>query len=236
MTAISTRDVTSMSQDTQLFTTWQLTAPESGKVRFQTQDQVLQRMASLVSGTGFQGLVTDYFITKCAKHDVKLHAWCSAANRNALLDTVLDNTASCQIVEMEMNNETDVCYPAFGQIHQETVFRVYLRQVSEITLEMLAADRESAKRHAIQSKYVADPDRVLSPLLSRLSPKYRSLDEPSRRLFWKLFKTRETDTPWSYFFYNLVLGLDWSAEQMTESEAATLLLTESAEAPSRKEK
>jgi hypothetical protein len=213
-----------MSQNAELFARWQLAASEAGKTAFKTQDELLRRLVPLTTSAEFLGLASDYFVTKRAKYEVRLHAWCGAADGAALTGLVLGGVSPCEVVEMEVSKEATICHPAFGRADQELIFRAYLRQVTEIGTQLLTAAPGAAKRCAIQSKYAPDPERLLSPTLGRLSPRYRSFDERSRELFWKLFKTKETDTPWSYFFYNLILGLDWSPEQMTEAEATALLL------------
>jgi hypothetical protein len=216
-----------MSQD-ELFARWQLAASEAPKVPFQTQDELLRRLGRLFADAGFLGLVHDYFVTKRGKFEVRLHAWCELGSGTDLMGLILERVAPCEVVEMEMTRNGAICHPSFGRADQEPLLRAYLRQVTEIGTEMLALEPAAAKRAAIQSKYAPEPQRLLAPVLARLSPRYRSFDERSRQLFWLLFKTRETDTPWSYFFYNLILGLDWSPEQMSEAEAATLLLAPAA--------
>jgi hypothetical protein len=215
-----------MNEDRELFAKWQFAAGESGKTPFKTQDELLRRLARLAASGDFLDLARDYYITKRAKYDVQLHAWCGGADGVTLTGLVMDEMAPCEVVEMEMTADAAVCHPAFGRPEHEPLFRAYLRQVTEIASEALEADAMAAKRCAIKSKYAPEPRAVLAPVLAAHSQRYRSFDERSRQLFWKLFETRETDTPWSYFFYNLVLGLDWSPEQMTEAEAAALLLGE----------
>ncbi len=213
-----------MSQDAELFARWQLAATGAEKTPFQTQDLLLRRVGALMGSAEFQGLARDFYATKLAKYDLRLHAWCAGGDGITLTGVVLEAMAPCEVVEMELSEEAAICHPTFGRPDQEMIFRAFLRKVTEFGAEMVAADAAAAKRSAIASKYAPEPERVLAPTVERLSPRYRSLDEASRRVFWTLFKTRETDTPWSYFFYNLVLGLDWSAEQMSEAEAAELLL------------
>ena len=215
-----------MSQNEELLARWQLAADGPEKTPFKTQDELVRRLAPLINSPPFQDLASDFYLTKLAKYDVRLHAWCGAADGAALTGVVLEGVAPCAVVEMEMTDEAAICHPAFGRAEQEPVFRAYLRKVTEMGAEMLTANADAAKRWAIKSKYAAGPEQVLAPALSKLSPKYRCLDERSRQLFWKLFRTRETDTPWSYFFHNLILGLDWSPEQMTEAEAEALLLSQ----------
>ena len=94
------------------------------------------------------------------------------------------------------------------------------------TAELLAADPVATKNLAIRSKYLDDPRGLLAPHFKSASPRYRALDAASEQLFWRLFRTRETDTPWSHFFYNLTLGIDWAPEQMSEAEATRLLIPE----------
>jgi len=224
-----------MSQNAEVLARWQLAAGPDRKVAFETQDGLMRSVSGLLASAEFLELARDFYVTKRGKYDLCLHAWCSPEHGATLTGLVLEAMSPCELVEMEMARRTEVCHPAFGQPEQEPIFRAFLRQVTEIGSEMLAADPNAAKRSAIQSKYTADPERLLAPVLGQLSPKYRSFDERSRRLFWMLFKTRATETPWSYFFYNLILGLDWSPEQMSEAEAAALLLADEAD-PLVKEK
>lgn len=225
-----------MSHDAELLAKWGLAAGEAPRVPFQTQDELLRRLSALFASPEFLALARDYFVTKQGKYEVRLHAWCGPPDGVALTGLIMEKVAPCEIIEMEMTRNGSVCHPAFGRAEQEPVLRAYLRQVTEIGTELVVADAPGAKRIAIQSKYAADPQRLLAPWLARQSARYRSFDERSRQLFWLLFKTRETDTPWSYFFYNLILGLDWSPEQMSEAEAATLLLGGAAAQPQSKEK
>jgi hypothetical protein len=211
------------AQNEEVLATWQLSLDAPTRSAFKTQDELVRLLAPLLASPDFQELVRDYYLTKAAKFDVRLHAWCGAADGTTLMGLVLEGAEGCKVVEMEMAGEVAVCHPAFGRPEQEPFFRAYLRQVAEMGVELLCADPVAVKRAAIASKYAPDPDKVLAPVLTDLSPRYRSFDTRSRQLFWAFFKTRETDTPWSYFFYNLVLGLDWSPEQMAEAEALALL-------------
>lgn len=222
-----------MKPDAELFARWQLAEGEAAKVPFKTQDDLLRRLSGLISSPQFLELARDFYVTKRGKYDVRLHAWCRSEDSGGLIGLVMEKTAPCEVVEMEIGGDTAVCHPAFGKTEHEPIFRAYLRQVTEIGSELLLADPAYAKRLAIQSKYVADPMRVLGPGLTKMSERYRAFDERSRQAFWLLFKMKETDTPWSHFFYNLILGLDWSPEQMTEAEAAALLLEGEAQRPGR---
>jgi hypothetical protein len=205
---------------------WRLADTVGPRIPFATQDRVLTATARVTADPRFLELTNGFYLTKVAQVDVRLAAWCTPEGTGELTGLIAELADPCSIIEMDTNPEAGLCHPSYGRPEQEPIFRAYLRQVSEMAVELLAADAAQTKNLAIKSKYLDDPRGLLAPHFRETSPRYRALDPASEQLFWRLFRTRETDTPWSHFFYNLTLGIDWAPEQMTESEATRLLIPE----------